>query len=84
MLWILTLFVKKLKRGMRNYKVVLKPNAQADIKDTIAWYDLQKKGLGKTFYTYVVKKIMQLQSFPFSAQTDIRMSEQQWLRSFHF
>jgi plasmid stabilization system protein ParE len=68
MLWILTLFVKKLKRAMKNYKVVLKPNAQADIKDTIAWYDLQKKGLGKTFYTYVVKKIKQLQSFPFSAQ----------------
>lgn len=53
---------------MINYKVVLKSNAQADIKDTIAWYDLQKKGLGKTFYTYVIKKIKQLQSFPFSTE----------------
>ncbi|MCH4828444.1 MULTISPECIES: type II toxin-antitoxin system RelE/ParE family toxin [Flavobacterium] len=53
---------------MKNFKLVIKSNAQLDLKENINWYNQQKKGLGKTFYSYVKKKAKQLQNYPYSAE----------------
>ena len=60
---------------MKSFKLVIKSNAQLDLKENINWYNSQRKGLGKTFYTYIKDKTKQLQNHPYSAENrylDIR------------
>ena len=53
---------------MKSFKLVINFNAQLDLKENIHWYNQQKKGLGKIFYSSVKNKVKQLQNYPYSAE----------------
>ena len=48
-----------------SYKIILKNNAKLDLKESIKWYNSQKKGLGKIFYTFIKTEINKLNEFPY-------------------
>ena len=46
------------------YKVIILPAANKDVKESAAWYELKRKGLGKRFVFDVRKKINRIKKSP--------------------
>jgi len=47
-----------------NFKVYLRAEAEADLKDAAAWYELQRKGLGQEFLDDVLRTFDQISVNP--------------------
>lgn len=47
------------------FRILIDEDARNDIQESIDWYNEQKRGLGKQFYTFVKATINRLQSNPF-------------------
>jgi hypothetical protein len=51
---------------VKKYKSLFTPEAILEIKDIVAWYDEQQKGLGKRFKTLLKKELDKVRQNPFS------------------
>ena len=49
---------------MMNYTVHLQPDAEIDIEEAAAWYELQRKGLGHEFLNEVLRIFSQIEDNP--------------------
>lgn len=57
---------------MNNYNVIFLPSALNDIKLAKAWYNEQRKGLGKIFYADVKNTTLAIKRNPFFASIKYR------------
>ncbi len=46
------------------YKLIIKPDAEREIKDALAWYESKHKGLGFRFLNIIKAEIAYLQKYP--------------------
>ncbi|MCU0394183.1 MAG: type II toxin-antitoxin system RelE/ParE family toxin [Thermoflexibacter sp.] len=53
---------------MADYKVIVSAGADMDITDIVSWYEIQKEGLGLSFYLRFDEVLMLLKQNPFLYQ----------------
>ena len=66
------------------YKVHILASARQDIQESIQWYNEEKKGLGKIFYTAVKARIAYLQENPLHYQVTYRYLRQAPIHRFPY
>jgi toxin ParE1/3/4 len=47
-----------------DYKLIIRPLAEEDLKEAKDWYDLQLEGLGEKFVQFVDKKVLEVLKNP--------------------
>lgn len=67
-----------------SYKITILPIADLDIRENIKWYNEQKTGLGKQFYSKVKSRVSYIQKYPFSYQVKYRNTRSALIENFPF
>ena len=67
-----------------SYEIKILPVAREDIKDCIKWYNEQKSGLGKLFYTAVKARIVYIKGNPLHYQIKYRDIRHAQINKFPF
>ena len=49
---------------MSNKKIIIRPEAESDIKDAYEWYEAQRKGLGENFLLCIEEALSRLSLNP--------------------
>ena len=67
-----------------NYEVLLRPEAEADVRDAYQWYEAQDAGLGEEFLRAVDARLAAIQRNPFSYAAVHRDVRRGMLRRFPY
>lgn len=56
------------------YRIIVKPEAEQELREALEWYDEQREGLGSELYNEVLEVMERIEINPSIFKRDIRIS----------
>ena len=66
------------------YKVVIRPEAEFDLKESFSWYEDKREGLGHDFLLQIDAGFKQLERNPFICQQEYKVARKLLIRRFPY